>query len=87
MKLRPDEVGLAVTALLIAASMTSVGLPTWTASALRGLALPCLVSSVVYGRLARRGWQRRHPARHQYIEQAMRGDDAQTTEVIDESEL
>jgi len=87
MRPRPDEVGLAVTALLIAASIAPVGLPAWTASTLGGLALLCLVSSVFYGRLARRGWQKRQLARYQEIERAVRGYDAQTTEVIVESEL
>jgi methyl-accepting chemotaxis protein len=87
MRLRPDEVGLVVTAMLIAASITPLGLPTWTSSVLGGLALFGLVSSVVYGRLARRGWQKRQTERYREIERAVRGYDAQTTEVIDESEL
>ncbi|MCB1773084.1 MAG: hypothetical protein KDI88_05670 [Gammaproteobacteria bacterium] len=87
MRLRPDEIGLVVTALLIAASIAPLGLPPSTSTVFGGLALFGLVSSVVYGRMARRGWQKRQSARYREIEQAVRSYDAQSTEVIDESGL
>jgi methyl-accepting chemotaxis protein len=85
MRWRPDEAGLGVVAALLAFNLLSIELPSWTPILVNSLALLILIASVVYGRMARRGWQNRQSARFSAVESAIRSYDAQSTEVIGES--